>query len=217
MIEILVAVTVALTTMATLSLVSWGIEKLLDIWRDRHKPKFPSASMSETDTERIQNTKEIIKECFGEDTVEKLRKASNKERIALMAEFADRLVKEYGLDIDVDVTVNNAQNCGYYDWDHKKAVFNIVLLMVDGNNEHFDFCVREMLDTIVHELRHAVQHKAIGEPGFWNVDDERRMTWANNMAPGNYISAAENMKRYSRQPIEADAVAFAAQAIEGVC
>ena len=217
MIEILVAVTVALTTMAALSLISWGIEKLLDIWRDRHKPQLPSVSMSETDTEKIQNTKEIIKECFGGDTVEKLRKASNKERIALMAEFADRLVKEYGLDIDVDVTVNNAQNCGYYDWGQKKAVFNIVLLMVDGNNEHFDFCVREMLDTIVHELRHAVQHKAIGEPGFWNVDEERRMTWANNMAPGNYISAADNMKRYSQQPIEADAVAFAVQAIEGVC
>ncbi|HPF88282.1 MAG TPA: hypothetical protein PK537_09560 [Candidatus Limiplasma sp.] len=218
MIEVLAVVEAVVLAYAVTSLVSWGVKKLLDLWGSRSLPKQEQqVAMSEADMKEIEKSKEVIKECFGEDAVDTLRKSTNLERIDLMAKFADRLTKEYDLDIDVDITVNNVQNCGYYDWEHQKAVFNIVLLMVDGNNEHFDYCVKEVLDTIVHELRHAVQHKAIREPGYWNVDDERRMAWANNMAPGNYITSSSNLKRYSQQPIEADAAVFAALVMEGAC
>lgn len=186
----------------------WGQQKKL--------PENAKAELSDTDREKIEVTQRLIADCFGDNVVERIKNASNKDRIALMTEFADRLAREYGLDIEVDVTVDNIQNCGAYNWEKRKAVFNISLLMIDGNHAQFDYCVRETLDTIIHELRHAVQHKAIQEPGFWNVSDERRTAWANNMTKGNYITAAVDARAYVGQPIERDAFTFAAAAMEGV-
>lgn len=190
---------------------------LLERWGQQRLPETSRAELSATDQEKIKQTQELIGQCFGDDPVECLKNASNKDRINLMTSFADQLADLYGLDIDVDVTVSQVQNLGAYNWKEKEAVFNIALLMVDGNNEHFDYCVKETLDTIIHELRHAVQHRTVFEPGFWNVDDERRLAWAQNMTPGNYINASTDVRAYAKQPIERDAVTFAAAVMEGVC
>lgn len=207
---------IVLGIIAAVELLAGAIGTLINQWGQQKLPETAQAEMSTTDEEKIKATQKLIGECFGEDVVDTIKNASNKDRIALMAEFADRLAKEYGLDIEVDVTVSNVQNCGAYNWKDKKAVFNIALLMVDGNNEHFDYCVRETLDTIVHELRHAVQHKSIEVPGFWNVDEDMRAAWANNMAPGNYIKPEVDMRAYAGQPIEKDASTFAALVMKGV-
>ena len=199
-----------------LELIVTGIGKLINMWGQRTLPQTAQAELSETDKQKVEETKKLIRQCFGENVTEWIRRASNRERIELMAEFAERLAREYGLDIDVDVTVNNINNYGSYDWKEKRAEFNIALLMVDGSNEHFDYCVRATLDTIIHELRHAVQHKAIENSGFWNVDEERRTQWATNMAPENYIRAEVDLRGYASQPIEKDATTFAALAMEGV-
>lgn len=193
------------------------IFELLDQWGQQRLPETSRAELSTADQKKAEQTQELIGQCFGANPVECLKSASNKDRIHLMAEFADQLADLYGLDIEVDVTVSEVKNLGAYNWKEKKAVFNIALLMVDGTNEHFDFCVRETLDTIIHELRHAVQHRTVFEPGFWNVDEDRRLAWAQNMAPGNYISASTNMRAYVGQPVEQDAITFAAAALEGVC
>ncbi len=207
---------ILMAAVLALDLIVTGIGKLIDMWGQRTLPQTAQAELSETDKQKVEETKELIRQCFGENVTERIRRASNRERIELMAEFAERLAKEYGLDIDVDVTVNNINNCGSYYWEEKRAEFNIALLMEDGSNEHFDYCVRTTLDTIIHELRHAVQYKAIENSGFWNVDEKRRMQWATNMAPGNYIRADVDMRGYASQPIEKDATTFAALAMEGV-
>lgn len=190
---------------------------LLDQWGQQRLPETSRAELSATDQKKAEETQALIGQCFEANPVECLKNASNRERIQLMAEFAEQLADLYDLDIDVDVTVSEVRNFGAYNWKEKKAVFNIALLMVDGTNEHFDYCVRETLDTIIHELRHAVQHRTVFEPGFWNVDEERRLSWVQNMAPGNYITASMDMRAYASQPIEQDAVTFAAAALEGVC
>ena len=194
-----------------------AICELLPQWGQQSLPETSKAELSETDQKKVEQTQALIGQCFGDNPVECLKNASNKDRIHLMAEFADQLADLYGLEIEVDVTVSEVKNFGAYNWNEKKAVFNIALLMVDGTNEHFDFCVRETLDTIIHELRHAVQHRTVFEPGFWDVDEERRLAWAQNMAPGNYITASTDMRAYVGQPVEQDAATFAAAALEGVC
>lgn len=199
-----------------LELITGAIGRLIDLWGQEEMPETVQAELSDTDKEKIAATKDLIEECFGVNVTDKIRNSSNKERIALMAQFAERLAREYDLDIEVDVTVNNVNNCGFYDWKEKKAVFNIALLMVDGNHEHFEYCVIETIDTIVHELRHAVQHHAIENGSFWNVDETRRKAWADNMAPGNYIRADVDLKGYTGQPIESDAFTFAAMVMKGV-
>ena len=203
---------------AVISLVIGAIGKLINLWRYRSRtmPENDKAEMSDTDKEKIQQTQALIHEVFGPDPVERLRSSSNKERIDLMDNFANRLSELYGLDIQVDVTVDQVDHWGGYNWSDNKAVFNIALLMVDGQNEHFDYCAWETIDTVVHELRHAVQYRTITEPGFWNVSEERRTAWANNMRQGGYISSATDMRAYASQPVERDAFTFAAEVIEGV-
>lgn len=207
---------VFLATVFAIEFVAGAIAGLLELWGQRKLPETAQAELSDFDKEKIRETQELLRECFGEDVTECIRKANNKDRIVLMADFAEKLAYEYGLDIDVDVTVNNVHNCGSYDWKQRKAVFNIALLMVDGNNEHFEYCVHETIDTIIHELRHAVQHHTIENAGFWSVDEVRRNSWANNMLPGNYIRPEVDMRGYAAQPIEKDAVTFASLVMKGV-
>jgi hypothetical protein len=189
---------------------------LIDSWGEQDLPEQTKVEMSETDQKMIQQTKALMQECFGDDVVERFRSASNLDRINMTGDFAKRLAALYNLDIDVDVVVDEAQHCGAYNWKDQKAVFNIILMTVEKDNTHFDYCIKETLDTIIHELRHAVQHKAIQVDGFWNVDEERRIKWANNMAPGNYIRPNVDRKGYVSQPIEADAFTFAAAVMQGV-
>ena len=205
------------------TLVGMGVHFVINLFGglvgrlgQRSMPEAAQVEMSETDQQKIQDSQQLIRECFGESAVDTLRAASNMERITMMNEFAQRLAQLYELDIDVDVVIKEAKNQGAYNWSTKKVEFNIILLTVDANSPHFEACVRETLDTIVHELRHAVQHKAIEQDGYWNVDEERRAAWANNMVPGNYIRPSVDYKGYVRQPIEADAATFAAQVLQGV-
>ena len=207
---------IALGIAAAVQILFSVIGGLIKQWGSQEMPETIQAEMSDTDQAKIRDTQRLMADCFGDNVTDRIRNASNKERIALMADFAERLAREYDLDIEVDVTVSNLQNCGAYNWKEKKAVFNIALLMVDGDHEQFAYCVRETLDTIIHELRHAVQHKSIEQPGFWNVEDEVRNAWANNMASGNYIRPEVDMRAYAMQPIERDAVTFAALVMKGV-
>lgn len=197
-------------------LVVSAIGKLLETWGQVPLPETSQAKMSDTDKRKIEETKEIIQQCFGVDVVEQIRKSSNRERIDLMADFANRLALDYGLDIDVDVTVKNVNNGGSYDWKAKRAEFNIALLMVEADNEYFEYCVRETISAIVHELRHAVQHRAIEDKGFWDIDEKRRKEWAKNMLPGNYIRGDVDLKAYALQPIEKDAFTFSEMVMKGV-
>lgn len=192
-----------------------GVNVLIQMWGAPEA--VITAEMSETDEEKIKETQDIINKCFGENVVDSVKELStNKEKIDAMYNFAQALAQCYGLDCTIDVDIDEAQKCGAYDYETNLAKFNIYALTIDINNPQYDFWVKETIDTIVHELRHAVQFKAINEEGFWNVDEERRTQWANNMVPGNYISASVDMRAYSAQPVEADASTFAARAMEGV-
>lgn len=67
---------------------------------------------------------------------------------------------------------------------------------------------RVHLDTILHEGRHAYQHQAVlGE--IEHADAQAVQAWADNMAPGHYITFERNPRGYYFQPIEKDARDFA--------
>ncbi len=197
--------------LAVTLLYGWKLLKsLIERWGTRQVEQVPEsvqAELSETDKEKIKETQELIHEKFGDSVVESLRNASNKQRVDMMDDFAKELATLYGLDIEIDITVDQISSCGYYNWAEKKAVFNIAMLMADGNDKNFAVYVREVMDTIIHELRHAVQRKAVAEPGFWDVDEERRRIWTENM--NNYIRPEVDYHGYAHQPIEADSVTFA--------
>ena len=174
-----------------------------------------SVSISQTDKEYIQLTRDALRKNFGDNVVESFKNASNFERIQMTQKFAVQLAELYGLDINVDVCVSNRKEFGVYSWGNQKAEFNVYLLTYDGNEkEDFKFCVRNTLLSIIHELRHAVQEKAIFEEGFWNVSEEIRIEWANSKL--NYIRADVDLRGYATQSIEADAMVFSELAMQGI-
>ena len=179
-------------------------------------PETIKAELSDTDKEMAEQTKGLIKEQFGENVSDSIRSMSNMERLQAANQFANDLARLYGLDIEIDVVAQDANQCGYYDWSKGKAVFNVVELWISNDDTDFDAHIQNFFDTIVHELRHAVQRKAVTEPGFWNVDEERRQNWDQNFQPGNYIQADVNIRGYMQQPLENDAYTYAAYVMEGV-
>lgn len=179
-------------------------------------PETIKAELSDTDKEMAEQTKNLIKEQFGENVSDSIRAMSNVERLQAATQFANDLAKLYGLEIEIDVVAQAANQCGYYDWSTGKAVFNVVELWISNDYENFDAHIQNFFDTIIHELRHAVQRKAVTEPGFWNVDEERRQKWDQNFQPGNYVRADVNIRGYMQQPLENDAYTYAAYVMEGV-
>lgn len=179
-------------------------------------PETVQVEMSLTDQEMIQKSQELIHQKFGGNPAECLRFASAEERTSMLRDFARELAVMYGLD-DVEVDVYNKKSLnewGYYSWRTKQARFNVFALSVKPDDPQYIAFVREVLDTICHELRHAVQHKSIRSPGFWNISEERSIAWAENMT--DYIPGSKDFKAYTRQPVEADAATFAAQVVSGV-
>ena len=192
------------------------IRSMFTTWGTREVEQVPEdvkVDLGETDKEKVKETQELIHEMFGDNLVEKMKSVSNKQRLDMMDEFANELAKRYGLEVDIDIVLDQANACGAYFPGQKKFVFNIITIM-DTSVDNFDYYVRTVFETIIHELRHAVQHKALEEPGFWGIDDERRKTWKENM--DNYIRPEVDFRGYARQPIEADATTFAGAVLEGV-
>lgn len=68
--------------------------------------------------------------------------------------------------------------------------------------------VSDLVDTVIHEGRHAFQQYAIEHPGFV-TDDEIVVAWDDNF--DNYLDAPTyGQELYEAQPIEADAWSYAA-------
>lgn len=170
--------------------------------------------LNETDNKKAEETVELIHDKFGEDVVSAVASESEEKRIEMMADFTKELATLYGLDIDIDITVTDAVSWGCFNDEENKVVFNFAALMTDATDENFGQVVFEVIDTIIHELRHAVQYKAISDPTFWDIGNKRAKRWKSNMK--NYIRAGVDPEGHSRQPVEADASTFTALIMDEV-
>lgn len=215
--EILVAAAVGIGVSAAVL----GVMTLAERWGARRRmPPSCKTDLSHTDLVMARKTGRLVRERLGDDPVAALRAMSNRHRIAALEDFADRLRDLYQLDIEVDVTATapdaNGDQCfGSYQWATRRAQFNLMPVL-SADEARFGAQCRRTLDAIVHEMRHAVQHNTVLQPGFWDVDEERRLAWGWNLTPDSYIPADVDMRAYASQPIERDAATFAAAALEEV-
>ena len=176
-------------------------------------PRLLEATLSETDEKMCEKTRELIQEVFGENVVESVKAMDSLKRLEKANEFANRLVKAYGLETEVTFYGENRNDCGGYNFRENKIYLNVADLFI-RDEEHFAEYLLNFFDTIIHELRHAVQHKAVLQEGFWEVDEDTRLLWADNIA--HYHSPKVDIKAYVTQPIEMDARTFAARSMKGV-
>jgi uncharacterized membrane-anchored protein YhcB (DUF1043 family) len=102
-----------------------------------------------------------------------------------MAEIQGRPPMEVQLD-------ENLELCGYYDG-QRIHVSDWSL----SNNDP-----KELVDTIIHEGRHAYQHYAVQNPGF-HPNENEVATWVENFS--DYTEFKDDPEEYRNQPVEADA------------
>lgn len=221
--EILVGLAAAAATYVTIT----GITYLADWIKERLFTKPPilqGNELSDSDVELAAQTADEIKKIIGDDPVNAMASMTSSEKIAVVEEITKQLIQIYELtDIHYEmVTISNRDVWGYYCEDKKTLYINISNLLIDKNEisenvEEFNkLVVRETLDTVVHELRHAIQFKAAFnlDEEYLNTSRETRIEWAKSIA--DYIYPNEDPKGYANQLIERDAVAFAYEAMKGV-
>ncbi|MGV8026684.1 MAG: hypothetical protein AB2L18_09025 [Anaerolineaceae bacterium] len=102
----------------------------------------------------------------------------------------------------VQISTKDLENYTFGGYDNENNVINI-----NQNHLEGEMPVDEMVDTIIHEGRHAYQDYAINNPGFIN-DPDIIDQWSENLE--NYLSPREvPLDIYMDQPLESDAWSYA--------
>jgi hypothetical protein len=99
---------------------------------------------------------------------------------------------------DVDIYPGLPGDCGYYDEKTHRLLFGSWSLQRDD--------AAEVLDTLLHEDRHAYQYWAVAHPGFHSDADECEH-WRENFAA--YVPFSIDPVLYMDQPIEQDSRSYA--------
>lgn len=126
------------------------------------------------------------------------------ERLKILTEY---VCKQLGIEI-CGLLYDNIDSVGAFNGEY--MIINIGCLDPKAG--------KQVLKTVIHELRHAYQNAVIDNPNLYVVSEETRMVWyENTRIEGNYIrldsetATTEEWNRYYAQPVEWDARNFAMQ------
>lgn len=193
--------------------VVWGIDKFRHWHRGKkHKDILVHIDLTEDDKQLIDKCREVMGQNFPEGIENRLKGMSSSERMQLFRDLVKELSRVYGVEIaDVAFLNNNEIGpgvYGYFDQTNNNIRFNVDLLNMDEPE-----ILRAMVDTIFHEMRHALQFRAVTDSSCTYGSEEQRQKWALNFV--NYIPANVDFAYYQQQIIEDDARQFAAEVIKG--
>lgn len=120
-------------------------------------------------------------------------------RCEIVLDFYDSIKEKMGIDADLQFVNMPENSCGGYNPYTNKIELNSSFL------EKPD--CEELLNTILHESRHAFQNKCVQNPDSVTVKENIIDVWKDNMK--NYISPEFDFEAYENQEIEKDANYFA--------
>lgn len=125
--------------------------------------------------------------------------ASVEQRAAYMKEFHDNFNEMTGYTNNLHFREGmDPENLGAFNPVTKQIDLNADLLMEDDP--------QQIMETIMHESRHAYQDFAVNHPEQVSVDEETIKNWENNFT--HYIRPEFDFEAYVNQPVEADANDF---------
>ena len=176
-------------------------------------------SMSGYDRKMADETKVLTEKILGEKPIEELSEMNGEKRLAKINELVQNLAQLYQIELkEVAVGELNPRLAGCYDREKKVIVLNSVYLM--NSDKQY---LREFLDTIYHEFRHAVQFQVIENidklqdteaANFWAVSRKRAARWCRHHQ--DYEEAVKNPLEYIMNNLEVDARTFAYMCLDGV-
>lgn len=185
--------------------LTWCIEKWkLHRFKKKNREILVEVPMTEEDNRTIDRCKEILREEFPQGIESKIASMSLAEREELFRSMIGRLNEVYGVEIS-DIRFLPSTEAGDYTFGFYNYEQNFIAFNKDFLNSSDPSVVKEMINTIFHEMRHAYQYKAITNTGIGS--EEQRRVWAMNMV--NYIPAEVDFALYQLQAVENDARAYA--------
>lgn len=130
---------------------------------------------------------------------EKMKNLNEDEKKGLLREITLKASSIMHVKLD-SIEFSNDSCMGCYNYSKNS-------LMISSAYLNLDSCNVEVVKTIFHELKHAVQFNAISRDGnIWGYSDKTLITWVNNFQ--NYINCALDPEGYYHQPIEVDSFGY---------
>lgn len=142
-----------------------------------------------------------VKEFFERDSFREIpyAEAGPELRSEYMKDFYANYSEFSGKNPPLEFKEMSPANMGAYNTETNTITLNSRLLITENP--------QELMDTILHESRHAFQQYAVENPDRVSVDRETVALWKDNM--DYYIRPEWDYEAYKNQPIEADADKFA--------
>lgn len=192
----------------------WNIEqvpneafhKATDIhsFEPTHDFRFPWKDMSGADgiIDDVSMKKgciESVREFFAEGRDVDFAEKGLEGRCEIVSSFYDDIKQQMGINAELDFVHKPACDLGCYNPSTNRIELNARYLE--------DPDCSNLLNTVLHESRHAFQNKCIETPESVTVKGNIIDVWKDNF--NNYISAADDFEAYENQEIEKDANYFA--------
>ena len=199
---------------------------LADLWKRIKKffgweePADPGAggTPAEGETEGVTRAEERTHDLYMQEQMfnlletekyskETWNKASLDQRKEILQDYLHELERIYGVSVEpeIDFFPNGGNTRGAYVDSRKLVRINEDYLSRSDSYQ--------IMQTMIHEMRHAYQHAAVRDPESYTVSAETIAVWEENLPPENYKSTKRGYTytEYVSQPIEWDAKNMAKQ------
>lgn len=155
------------------------------------------------DVELQKKLKEFLDSMEGGRLFEHIKKMSFEERKEY---FEKVLLPAICKEMDVSPSflgwIQDPSTAGFYNEEHQGIALNELFLASEN-----DYVLRFIINTIVHECKHAMQWDAVSGRNTHGYSEELIALWKRNFE--DYITPEESDEGYVKQPVEWDASSFA--------
>lgn len=128
------------------------------------------------------------------------------QRKDILTKYLAELALIYGVTVSPNINFFSGNQSTRGTYSHSRKMVSINENYLTRSDSY------QIMQTVIHEMRHAYQHAAVEEPDSYEVSAETIKQWKDNFA--NYKSTDDGKTTYSQyvsQPVEYDAKNFAKQ------
>lgn len=146
----------------------------------------------------LLNTQEYSKNTWSNASIE--------QRKEILTKYLTELSVIYGVTVSSNINFYSGPNSERGSYSHSRRLVSINENYLTRKDSY------QIMQTIVHEMRHAYQHAAVDDPDSYEVSAETIAQWKSNFS--NYKSTSDGSTTYAEyvsQPVEYDAKNFAKQ------
>ncbi|MBR0208939.1 MAG: hypothetical protein IJQ43_08580 [Oscillospiraceae bacterium] len=197
-------------------LIAW-VKQILGIEDPEKDPEIPSEKPTRGEGE-VTRAEERANDLYMQNAVFELletsefskdtwNKASIEQRKAMLQAYMQRVAEIYGVTVASEIVFYNGERGSRGAYSPGENCVRINENYLSRSDSY------QIMQTMIHEMRHAYQHAAVEHPESYIVSAETIAAWEQNFKWENYKSQQKGntYAEYVSQPIEWDAKNFARQ------